>query len=113
MAVAPTQDVKVWKNYIGGEWVDAASGETFEVINPSSGEVVGAAPKGGREDAQAAIGAARDAFDRRDSLRKALGPSLLAALKPLLPFSRNDLWEVEELRERLPSRTRVDHPIRS
>ena len=35
MAVAPTQDVKVWKNYIGGEWVEASSGDTFEVINPS------------------------------------------------------------------------------
>ena len=37
MAVAPTQDVKAYKNYIGGEWVEAASGETFDVINPSSG----------------------------------------------------------------------------
>ena len=32
MAVAPTQDVKVWKNYIGGEWVEASSGDTFEVL---------------------------------------------------------------------------------
>ena len=60
MAVAPTQDVKVWKNYIGGEWVEASSGDTFEVINPSNGEVVAAVPKGGREDAQAAIAAAKE-----------------------------------------------------
>ena len=59
MAVAPTQDVKVWKNYIGGEWVEASSGETFEVINPSSGEAIAAAPKGGREDAQQAIAAVK------------------------------------------------------
>ena len=63
MAIAPTQDVKAYRNYIGGEWVDAAGGETFEVINPSSGELVATVPKGGREDAHAAIGAARESFD--------------------------------------------------
>ncbi len=63
MAVAPTQDVKAYKNYIGGEWVDATSGETFDVENPSTGEVFATVPKGGREDAQAAIAAARRSFD--------------------------------------------------
>ena len=33
-------DVKHYKNYIGGEWVDAASGETFDVINPATEEVI-------------------------------------------------------------------------
>ena len=34
-------------------------------------------------------------------LRKAMGRSTFAALKALLPFSRNDYWEVSELRQRL------------
>jgi hypothetical protein len=34
-------------------------------------------------------------------LRKALGRSTYAAVKSLLPFSRNDDWEVSELRQRL------------
>src|SRR5687767_11903190 len=63
MAVAPTQEVKVWKNYVGGEWVEASSGETFEVINPSNGEVVAAVPKGGREDAHRAIAAAKESYE--------------------------------------------------
>jgi acyl-CoA reductase-like NAD-dependent aldehyde dehydrogenase len=63
MAVAPTQDVKAYRNYIGGEWVDADSGETFDVINPSSGELIATVPKCGREDAHRAIAAAREAFD--------------------------------------------------
>jgi acyl-CoA reductase-like NAD-dependent aldehyde dehydrogenase len=63
MAIAPTQEVKAYKNYIGGEWVDASSGETFDVINPSSGELVATVPKGGREDAERAIAAARESFD--------------------------------------------------
>jgi protease PrsW len=40
-------------------------------------------------------------FDRLETLRRGLGRSLYAELQPLLPFSRNDLWEVSELRERL------------
>jgi acyl-CoA reductase-like NAD-dependent aldehyde dehydrogenase len=56
-------DVKHYKNYIGGEWVDSASGESFDVINPATEEVVATVPKGGREDAQRAVAAARGAFD--------------------------------------------------
>jgi acyl-CoA reductase-like NAD-dependent aldehyde dehydrogenase len=56
-------DVKAYKNYIGGEWVDAASGETFEIVNPATEEAVATVPKGGREDAQRAIGVARETFD--------------------------------------------------
>lgn len=44
----------------------------------------------------------RAAFAEMDGLRRALGKSSFAALKALLPFSRNDYWEVSELRQRLP-----------
>lgn len=56
-------EVKHFKNYIGGEWVDAQSGDTFEVINPANEEVVATVPSGGRDDAQRAIAAARQSFD--------------------------------------------------
>lgn len=42
-----------------------------------------------------------DAFARADRAEAALGPSLAAAAKRLLPLSRNDLWEISELRQRL------------
>ena len=41
------------------------------------------------------------AFADLARLRGELGKSGFAALKPLLPFSRNDYWEVSELRQRL------------
>ena len=44
----------------------------------------------------------RAAFAEMAGLRRALGRSTFAALKALLPFSRNDYWEVAELRQRLP-----------
>lgn len=55
--------MKRYQLYINGEWVDAASGETFQVLNPYTEEVIAEAAKGGSEDAQKAIDAARKAFD--------------------------------------------------
>jgi RsiW-degrading membrane proteinase PrsW (M82 family) len=49
----------------------------------------------------------RAAFGRLAELRQALGRPGFAALRPLLPFSRNDEWELSELRE-LVDRTRRD-----
>ncbi len=48
--------------YINGEWRPSESGETFEVINPVSGEPMGAAAKGARVDARRALEAASQAF---------------------------------------------------
>ena len=41
------------------------------------------------------------AFGELRVLERSLGPSSLAALKAVLPFSRNDVWEMSELRQRL------------
>ena len=49
-------------------------------------------------------GEVRAAFEELDGLRRALGRSTFAAFQALLPFSRNDLWEVSELRQRLHRR---------
>jgi betaine-aldehyde dehydrogenase len=48
---------------IGGESVDAADGQTFEIVNPANGEVIATAPLGGKEDVDRAVKAAQDAFD--------------------------------------------------
>lgn len=53
---------KNYQMYIGGEWVDAANGETFEDLNPYNGEVFANVPRGKREDATRAIEAAAEAF---------------------------------------------------
>ena len=49
--------------YIGGSWVKSVGGEGAAVINPATEEVIGKAPVGTAADAEAAIAAARDAFD--------------------------------------------------
>ena len=50
------------KQYINGEWVDSASGETIDVINPATEEVLGQVAKGNKEDVDKAVQAAKDVY---------------------------------------------------
>ncbi len=51
-----------YKNLIAGEWVESASGETFENHNPATGELLGHFPSATIEDTQRAIAAANEAL---------------------------------------------------
>jgi delta 1-pyrroline-5-carboxylate dehydrogenase len=53
---------KEYKMYIGGEWVDSASGKTFDNYDPYNGEVFARVAAATREDARRAIEAAAEAF---------------------------------------------------
>ncbi|MCE8422614.1 MAG: aldehyde dehydrogenase family protein [Candidatus Methanoperedens sp.] len=55
--------IEKYKMFIGGKWVDSISGEFFDVINPATEENIALVPLGTKEDAKAAIDAAREAFD--------------------------------------------------
>ena len=63
MATAPQIQIKPGKLFIGGKWVDAASGKTFPTINPATGETITAIAEGDERDAAAAVEAARKAFE--------------------------------------------------
>lgn len=52
-----------YKLFINGQFVDAESGKTFETIDPGTGAMIATVPKAGAADAEAAIAAARKAFD--------------------------------------------------
>jgi betaine-aldehyde dehydrogenase len=51
------------QNFIGGEFVDPAEGQTEEVVNPATGEVIAEAPLSTADDVDRAVAAAREAFD--------------------------------------------------
>lgn len=75
------------KMLIGGQWVESASGKTFDSINPSSGEVLAKVAEGDAEDINRAVAAARKAFES--------GP-----WPKLTPSQRGQLlWKVAELIE--------------
>jgi aldehyde dehydrogenase (NAD+) len=53
-----------YHNFIGGQWVPAASGETFEDRNPAdTSDIVGRFARSSRDDVRRAIEAARDAYE--------------------------------------------------
>jgi alpha-ketoglutaric semialdehyde dehydrogenase len=54
---------KTFQNYIAGEWVDAAGGETFESVNPANGDTIGVFPRSGPEDVDRAVAAAKAAYE--------------------------------------------------
>jgi len=49
--------------FIGGQWVPAKSGKTFDTINPATEEVIAQVAEGEAADVDAAVRAARQAFD--------------------------------------------------
>jgi acyl-CoA reductase-like NAD-dependent aldehyde dehydrogenase len=58
-----TAATKTFKNFVGGEWVDAASGETFETTSPATGETLGVFPRSSAEDVDRAVEAAKGAYE--------------------------------------------------
>jgi acyl-CoA reductase-like NAD-dependent aldehyde dehydrogenase len=61
-SVAAGTDKPTYRHFIGGDWVDAADGATFDDLNPYTGEVVATVAAGGRQDARRAVAAAGGAF---------------------------------------------------
>jgi len=75
------------KLLIGGKRVDAVSGETFEVLDPSNNNVLCQVPKGAKGDIDRAVQSARKAFDS--------GP-----WRKLTPSERGKLiWKLADLIE--------------
>src|SRR5271168_4163329 len=63
MSSGATAGVRTYKNYVNGEWVASASGETFPVYDPSTEEVIAQVAAAGAADVDRAVRAARAAFD--------------------------------------------------
>jgi len=55
--------VEIYQQFIGGEFVDSASGETLDVVNPARDQVIAKVPASGAEDVDRAVQAAAKAFE--------------------------------------------------
>lgn len=84
------------KMYINGEWVNAKSGKTREIVNPYNQEVIAMAAEGNEQDARAAIQAARIAFDEGNwrTMPASARGELVYQIGQLI---RRDLQELAEL----------------
>jgi aldehyde dehydrogenase (NAD+) len=86
------------KLLIGGEWVEAADGRTFDTIDPSTGEPICAVAQAGAEDVERAAKAARKALEGKWGTMPAAGRSLLMnRLADLVEQNAEELAELEAL----------------
>src|SRR6266699_1441447 len=104
----PYADGSYKKMLIDGQWVDAASGKTFETLNPATGEVLATVAEGDAEDINRAVAAARRAFEGPWSKVKPFErQNLLLKLAELVEKNFEELSELDTLDMGAPiSRTR-------
>ncbi|HVF52536.1 MAG TPA: aldehyde dehydrogenase family protein [Actinomycetota bacterium] len=87
------------KMTVAGRSVDSTSGETFEVLDPSTGARLADVPKAGIPDVDAAVDAARAAFDDRrwSGLRPGKRTEVLFKIADLIKRNLNELAQLEAL----------------
>ena len=84
------------RNFIGGAWVEAASGRTFDVLNPATGTVLARCADSHAEDVDRAVRAARAAFEPASPWRR------------MAPAERmRILWRIGDLIDRETDRLAV------
>src|ERR1700759_3575519 len=107
--VHPFLDGKPKRMFIGGKWLEAASGKTFATHNPATGEVLAHVAAGDAEDIDRAVAAAREAFTGPWSkFKPAQRQQILLKLADLVERDIDELAALDTLDMGAPiSRTRA------
>ena len=94
-----TKYIEAPKMTIDGKSVDALSGELFDVYDPSTGQVLTRVPRADVPDVDAAVAAARRAFDDRrwSGIRPGKRTDILNKLAELIKKNSNELAQLEAL----------------
>ena len=115
MATAPQIQVKPGKLFIGGKWVDAASGKTFPTINPATGETITVLAEADERDVEAAVSSARKAFESGPwpEMSAAERGKLLWKIGDLIDMHNEELGTLETLDNGKPifESRQVDMPM--
>jgi phenylacetaldehyde dehydrogenase len=92
--------------FIAGQWRAASSGETFDVVDPASARVFARAAAGGEADIDAAVKAARQAFEAGPwtSMTPAQRARLLLRLADLIEANGDEIALLETLDNGMPFR---------
>jgi acyl-CoA reductase-like NAD-dependent aldehyde dehydrogenase len=104
--VATTTELAPERMRIGGELVDATSGETLEILNPATADVLTTTPAGGAEDVDRAVRAARMAFDEGSwpRMERSERARLLHRFADRIEERMEDLFRLETLNNGRPVR---------
>ncbi len=106
MSVSVTQH----KQFIGGEWVESAGGETMEVLNPSTGEAIAEVPRGTAEDVESAVAAANKAWAEWQGKTPKDRMELLLALADVIDENAEELARLESVNVGKPWWVAKDEP---
>ena len=87
--------VSEYKNFIGGEWVDAADGGTMEVLNPATGEAIAEVPRGTAKDVDHAVEAAKRAWPEWFETTPGERAEVLLKLADLIDEHTEELAQLE------------------
>jgi aldehyde dehydrogenase (NAD+) len=113
-AVKPPK-VKNQPMFIGGKWVESASGKTFATYNPANGEVICQVAEGDKADVDRAVAAARKAFEEGPwpKMPASERGRLLHKLADLIEQHREELAALESLDNGKPYRDsyHIDLPM--
>lgn len=92
---------EIYKNYIGGRWVESSSRETMDVLNPATEEVIARVQKSTRDDASAAVEACRESFEKGVWSGKTAGErsSVLLKLADLVEREADRLARLESMNQ--------------
>src|SRR3954471_6770867 len=93
---------KARQHFINGDFADAASGETFDVIDPATGQRFASAAMGGAEDIDRAVQAARAAFDGWAATPPAQRARLMLKLADLIEAEGERIALTESLDNGMP-----------
>ena len=85
---------RAFQNYVDGEWVDAASGETFQSTSPANGDLIGTFPKSAAEDVDRAVAAAKEAYASWRLVPAPKRGELLFRFAQLLTEHKDDLTDL-------------------
>jgi len=96
---------------IGGDWVEADSGETMEVLNPADGSVVGTAPRCGAADVDKAVLAAAAASAEWASKPMSERAKMLLKASQLIMQRQEELAKLETMEQGSPLRKTMNFDV--
>ncbi len=101
-------DVKTYQQFVGGRWVDSASGETLEVANPANGETIAKVPASGEEDVDRAVEAAAKAFEEWQNTTPQDRSLMLLRLADAIEARADELGRLESRNAGKPVSVAID-----
>src|SRR5947199_10807791 len=97
-----TVQLQRFKMLVGGEWKESSNGLASSILDPSNNQVIAEVPRATKQDARAAVDAAKTAFHspaRRD-MDSAKPGRILTKLTALVRENSDDLARPETINER-------------